>query len=118
MILRILEIGTAALSIEKSGGPMKESGVDSRPTNKESEKLRVASVARNIPSKRSEKHWRRSWRCGVRSERSLKPWAKPAGNHRLRMVNMMKSWKESGCPSVNSSDFGCGLRDSHYKRNG
>lgn len=73
---------------------MKERGVDRSPTNREREKLRVARVARNMPNRRSEKHWRRSWCCGVRRERSLNPWAKPVGSQKLRMVNMMKSWEE------------------------
>ena len=95
MILRVLEIKKSLLSAENSGGPIKERGVDNRPTNREREKLRVARVARNIPSKRSEKHWRRSWCCDVSRECLLNPWAKPVGNQRLRMVNIMKSWEES-----------------------
>ena len=60
MTFRVLETDTASSFGEKSGGPTKESGLESRPTNRESEKFSVARVARNIPSKRSEKHWRSS----------------------------------------------------------
>ena len=35
---------------------MNERGVESKPTKSESEKLRVAKVARNIPRRRREKH--------------------------------------------------------------
>lgn len=56
MILRVRETDASLLSAENKGGPMKERGVDKRPTNREREKLSVARVARNIPSKRSEKH--------------------------------------------------------------
>lgn len=53
---------------------MKESGLESRPIRKARLKLRVASVARNMPRRRSEKHLirRRCW-CvgGVYCERGI-----------------------------------------------
>lgn len=44
-------------------GPRKERGAESRPMRKAREKLRVASVARDMPRRRREKHWIRT-RCG------------------------------------------------------
>jgi len=40
-----------------SGARMKERGVERRPMKREREKLRVASVARNMPRRRREKQW-------------------------------------------------------------
>ena len=56
MILRVLLMETSLSFGEKSGGPTKESGLDNRPTTKDSEKFSVARVARNMPSSSNEKH--------------------------------------------------------------
>ena len=43
-------------------GPTRESGEESKPTKKDSEKLTVAKVARNMPRSSREKHLKRR-RC-------------------------------------------------------
>lgn len=43
---------------DKKGFPVKLKGVDRSPTNSESEKFNVASVARNMPRTSSENDWR------------------------------------------------------------
>lgn len=48
------------------GFPVKVKGVDRRPTNNESEKFSVASVARNIPRTSSENDWMSRRVCGVK----------------------------------------------------
>ena len=59
MSLRALEGKTSFASMEdEKGFPMKLKGVDSSPTNSESEKFNVASVARKMPRTSSEKDWR------------------------------------------------------------
>ena len=45
--------------------PTIDKGDDSRPMNKDSEKLTVARDARNMPSRSKEKHFRRSLCCRV-----------------------------------------------------
>ncbi len=45
----------AAGKVERAG-PVKDNGDASRPMRKASEKLRVASVARNIPSRTRDMH--------------------------------------------------------------
>lgn len=54
---------TSLASIEPENGlQMNDSGVERRPTNNESEKFRVASVARNMPRTSRENECRRR-RC-------------------------------------------------------
>lgn len=62
IVTRMFRFRDASASEVSRDVPMKDSGVDRSPTNRESEKLSVASVARNMPSSRSEKHWM-STRC-------------------------------------------------------
>ena len=45
--------------LELDEEPMKDKGVESRPTRKAREKFSVARVARNMPSRRREKQCRR-----------------------------------------------------------
>jgi hypothetical protein len=45
--------------------PMKDRGADRSPTNNESEKFNVASVARNIPNRSSENEWSKRYCCAV-----------------------------------------------------
>ena len=53
---RLFEGKTSLASTdEEKGWPVKVNGVDRRPTNSESEKFNVASVARKMPRKSSEK---------------------------------------------------------------
>ena len=55
----VFDGNTSLASIEgEKGFPIKDRGVDRRPTNSEREKLSVARVARNMPRRRSEKDWR------------------------------------------------------------
>ena len=44
-------------------GRTKVRGAAKRPTRKEREKFRVASAERNMPRRRSEKHWIRTVSC-------------------------------------------------------
>jgi len=53
---------TSLASIEPEKGlPINDNGVDSRPTNNEREKFRVASVARNMPKTSKENECTRRW---------------------------------------------------------
>ena len=59
MYLRASEGKTSLASTEdEKGFPVKLKGVDKSPTNNESEKFNVASVARNMPRTSSENDWR------------------------------------------------------------
>lgn len=59
MYLRALEGKTSLASTEdEKGFPVKVKGVDRSPMNSESEKFKVASVARNMPRTSREIDWR------------------------------------------------------------
>lgn len=59
MYLRAFEGKTSLASTEdEKGFPVKLKGVDRSPTNSESGKFKVASVARKMPRTSSEKDWR------------------------------------------------------------
>ena len=62
IVARTFRFRDASASEALRDVPMKVSGVERIPTNSDREKLRVASVARNMPSSKSEKHWM-STRC-------------------------------------------------------
>ncbi len=66
IILRLVERGASLLSGMYSGGPTNVKGVESRPTNRASEKFSVARVAKNMPRRSREIHWMRTWCCIVR----------------------------------------------------
>ena len=83
---------------------MNESGVDRSPTNKDSEKFRVANVARNIPRSKSEKHWISIWCCSVIY--FLTRTASIAGSIRLRIVNQMKKCEVSICREFSKKSIG------------
>ena len=74
----------------ENGLPMKDKGADSSPTNKEREKFNVASVARNIPSRRSENEWSKRYCCGVREASWSMKAAKAVGRTGLTNVNRRK----------------------------
>ena len=59
MYVRAVEGKASLASMEDDKGfPVKLRGVDRSPTNSESEKFNVASVARNMPRTSSENDWR------------------------------------------------------------
>ncbi len=88
---RILEGKTSAGSVEPEKGlPINDSGVERRPTNKASEKLRVARVARKIPSIRRENEWSKRWCCGMRGVCLSMIVAKRTGNNALTILKTKK----------------------------
>lgn len=66
-VFRIPDLLTVLIGSPEVGkvevGPTNESGAANRPTRKESEKLRVARVARNMPKSSKEKHCRSNVCC-------------------------------------------------------
>jgi len=74
----------------EKGFPMKDSGAERRPTNSESEKLRVARVARNMPSRSREKEWSSRWCCGVSGAWLWIRMARRLGRTRISIVNTAK----------------------------
>ena len=66
-------------------GPMKDNGAVMRPMRNEREKLRVASVAKNIPKRRSEKHCMRRI-CWGDGETYRKPRANSWGTKKLTIA--------------------------------
>ena len=58
---RYLSPDSSLSASKEREGPVKGSGMQARPTKSESEKFRVAKVAKNIPRSRWERHWVKSW---------------------------------------------------------
>ena len=82
-------------AVEK-GGPTKERGAASNPMRNASEKFSVARVARNIPSRSSEKHCRRRRCCAVNEVWRDSRTAKREGNERFTSANE-SSVRERAC---------------------
>ena len=76
---------SATASSISSAGPRKLKGVASNPMNSDREKLRVASVARNMPSSSREKHCISSLCCDVMWGRSRR-----ASSRGMKMLRLRK----------------------------
>jgi hypothetical protein len=102
---RILLLGAdPGVEVVEKGWPTKERGEARRPMRKAREKLSVASVARNMPRRRREKHCRRRRCWGVGGDWRERRVARRVGRARLARAKVERM-EGRACDVVS----GCGV---------